>query len=426
MSDGYYRVVPFSGFGLEQTQLALGASLPEMAGGVGYDVPLAVSITNSSPWAARDTVLEVDLSPGLVMSPGQPGEGSTHATLQLGTLVDGTNLTFQLRTTTTGSQRVRVSVQSLVPDADPADNVRQLAIAVPDVPMLFMDDDVVWEGGYNYGAVLRVWLSRPAPGTIEVPFQIIPRTTQASDFLGLTGAFLFYEGQQHGEAHLVQGDATPELDETAEIQLTPIASVGLLRTNATLTLMNDDLPQVTFGTSTVREGSAGQTNGVAWVNLSSPSPYPVDVWLRTGPGTAQVGTDYLSREGWVSFPPGSTAQTFIVPVLGDSVFEPHETVLLNFVRVVGGLLGTTNGVLTIQNDDAPPQPSLSISVPANGQVSFEFSTVLGATYHLQVRTNVLQGGWWTVVTPIRGDGQPVRLQMQLPVENENFYRLRAQ
>jgi hypothetical protein len=100
-------------------------------------------------------------------------------------------------------------------------------------------------------------------------------------------------------------------------------------------------------------------------------------------------------------------------------------VLLNFVRVIGGLQGISNGELTIQNDDPPPLPSLSVSVPAYGQLSFEFSTVPGATYELQMRTNVAQG-MWTVIAHIRGEGQPQRMQMPAPAEKESFFRVRAQ
>ena len=53
-------------------------------------------------------------------------------------------------------------------------------------------------------------------------------------------------------------------------------------------------------------------------------------------GTAFGGTDYTPVSGTLRFDPGVTTQTILVPVLGDLVAEPDETVTVTLSNVTAG------------------------------------------------------------------------------------------
>jgi hypothetical protein len=95
------------------------------------------------------------------------------------------------------------------------------------------------------------------------------------------------------------------------------------------------------------------------VSLSEPSTQTVQVSYATANGTAVAGSDYVSTSGVVTFAPGITAQTVAVQVIGDLTFEPNETFFVTLTNPVNAVLGVTQGVGTILNDDA--QPTISIS-----------------------------------------------------------------
>ena len=60
----------------------------------------------------------------------------------------------------------------------------------------------------------------------------------------------------------------------------------------------------------------------------------------------------------MTFAAGVSAQTVVVTVNGDTAIEPDETVLVNLSGPTNAVLGDSQGVATITNDD---QPSLTIS-----------------------------------------------------------------
>lgn len=72
-------------------------------------------------------------------------------------------------------------------------------------------------------------------------------------------------------------------------------------------------------------------------------------------GTATAGVDYQTRSGTLTFLNGVTNQTFTIPILNDSQVEPDETVFLRLTGPLtgGAVLGVSNAVLTIIDDDTP-------------------------------------------------------------------------
>lgn len=80
----------------------------------------------------------------------------------------------------------------------------------------------------------------------------------------------------------------------------------------------------------------------------------VDYTVSPG-GTALPGVDFFAVGGTLTFAPGETLRTFLVPVIDDLVVRPDRTVFLTLANVTGGaalvnIPPTT--VLVIQDNDS--------------------------------------------------------------------------
>ena len=133
--------------------------------------------------------------------------------------------------------------------------------------------------------------------------------------------------------------------------------------SAILTVVDDDgLPEVSFSAPTysVAEGDSGSTNATITATLSAVSGQPVSVSYGTSDDTATNGVDYTHTSGTLDFDAGETEKIFTVSVIGDGVYEGDETVDLTLSGPVSAtLVAPSSAVLTIIDDDGPPEVSFS-------------------------------------------------------------------
>ncbi|HVK08634.1 MAG TPA: LamG-like jellyroll fold domain-containing protein, partial [Gemmataceae bacterium] len=104
----------------------------------------------------------------------------------------------------------------------------------------------------------------------------------------------------------------------------------------------------------LRYGPASQA--VLKVQLSSPSATTVAVNYTTTDGTATAGSDYTAASGTVTFAPGQTVKTVVVPTLDDAAAEANETFTVTLSNSVGATITDGTGVGTILDDDSPVVP----------------------------------------------------------------------
>jgi hypothetical protein len=83
------------------------------------------------------------------------------------------------------------------------------------------------------------------------------------------------------------------------------------------------------------------------VSLSLPSATPVTVDY----GTATAGSDFTPVSGTLTFAPGQTAQTVVVPTLNDATAEGTEMFTLSLSNASGALITRGQGTGTITDDD---------------------------------------------------------------------------
>jgi uncharacterized repeat protein (TIGR01451 family) len=126
-----------------------------------------------------------------------------------------------------------------------------------------------------------------------------------------------------------------------------------------------NVPGIIANDASVLEGNSG-TNYLNFnLSLTMTSALPVTVQYATTDGTASafawgVGTpDYVAVTGTVTFPPGSTNQVVQVPVLGDTILEPDETLYLNLSVPTQAWIARAAATDTILNDDITPTLSIA-------------------------------------------------------------------
>ncbi|MCK6625441.1 MAG: hypothetical protein L6R45_09725 [Anaerolineae bacterium] len=205
-------------------------------------------------------------------------------------------------------------------------------------------------------AVITVLLSASSGQTVTVNYTSLAggTATLGSDYTPISGTLTFSPGQTNQTFNVsITDDATAnEGNETVLLELsTPVnATLGL--SNATLTIIEDDpTPSVQFGSNNYSVMEDVTTVPID-VTLSAASALTVTVDYATGNQTAEEGSDYTAASGILTFPPGSTSQTFSINIADDNLDEPAELIGLTLANPVNAMLGAVNtATLTIIDND---------------------------------------------------------------------------
>ncbi len=135
------------------------------------------------------------------------------------------------------------------------------------------------------------------------------------------------------------------------------------------------------------------------VSLSAASTTTVTVAASTANGTAVAPGDYTARSNvTLSFPVGTTTQTFAVTTINDTTAESTETFNVNLSNPSNAIIADAQGVGTI-NDNDTAQPSLSINnvtVTEGGAANFTVSLSAASTSTVTVVASTANG---TAVAP---------------------------
>jgi hypothetical protein len=248
-------------------------------------------------------------------------------------------------------------------------------------PALSIADASIAEGDAGTRTLnFTVSLSFAAAGTVS--FNLA--TANGSAFAGSDYVALSLAGQNipagttsKSFSVTINGDTAIEADETFQLNLSNASGASIADGSATGTIVNDD------ATLSIADVSVVEANFDSWglvftISLSVPASTDVSFDFATADGTATAGSDYVARAltGLV-IPAGQTSTTAFVPVKGDAVIEPDETVLATVSNVVGAVLADGTAIGTITNDDLPSSPVISIGdvTIAEGNSGSKFATV---------------------------------------------------
>jgi len=131
-------------------------------------------------------------------------------------------------------------------------------------------------------------------------------------------------------------------------------------------------PSLAIGDSSVAEGNAGTTALSFPVTLSAAYTEAITVNYATANGTATAPADYTAATGTLSFKPGEKAKTIAVTVVGETAYEPDETLTVALSNPVNATIADGTATGTITNDDTLAMPGpYSGRTSQNETVSFE-------------------------------------------------------
>jgi uncharacterized repeat protein (TIGR01451 family) len=205
-----------------------------------------------------------------------------------------------------------------------------------------------------------VSLSAPAgPGGVTFDIATADGTaTQPSDYTlkSLTSQTIPAGSSTYSFTVLVNGDTTPETNETFFVNVTNATGTGVTVTDGQGqgTIVNDDAaPNLTINDVSLNEGNAGTTTFTFTVSLSAPAPTGgVTFDIATADGTATQPSDYTQKTlTSQTIPAGSSTYTFSVLVNGDVTPETDETFFVNVTNITNAIGSDTQGLGTIVNDD---------------------------------------------------------------------------
>ncbi len=231
------------------------------------------------------------------------------------------------------------------------------------IPTLAFANVTVIEGDAGAAnATFTVTLSAASGKTVTVDYATADGTaTSPADYTPTSGTLTFTPGQTSKTIDVpIVGDLLNEASETYTLTLSnPVnATVPTATRTGTIT-DNDPLPSIVINDVSVAEGNVGTTNATFTLTLSAPSGRAVTVRATSANGTATQPADYTSTNLIVTFPAGTTTQTFSVPVVGDVLDEADDTFFVNLTAPTNSTIADNQGIGTILDDD--PLPAISIN-----------------------------------------------------------------
>ncbi|HEU4977922.1 MAG TPA: Calx-beta domain-containing protein [Solirubrobacteraceae bacterium] len=128
------------------------------------------------------------------------------------------------------------------------------------------------------------------------------------------------------------------------------------------TTVDPDVPSASVDDVSHSEGTGGSTTTYTFhvtLDKTSASTVTIDYATADGASTDHANhtlgdPDYQSASNTLTFNPGETSKTVDVLVNQDAVYEHDETFVLNLSNPTNAIIGDSQGVGTIVNDDAAP------------------------------------------------------------------------
>jgi len=234
--------------------------------------------------------------------------------------------------------------------------------AAPTQPSVSVNDVTVAEGGT---ANFSVTLSAPSSQTVTVVVSTANGTAAApGDFTGRSNVTVTFPAGSTNQSFAVTtvNDTVVENTEAFSVNLSGATNATIADAQGTGSITDNDqpvaLPSMTVSDVTVAEGGTANFS----VTLSAASAQTVTVVVSTANGTASAPGDFTARSNvTVSFPAGSTTQTFAVSTVNDTAVESTENFSVNLSGAVNATIADGQGLGTINDNDTAPQASLSVN-----------------------------------------------------------------
>jgi subtilisin family serine protease len=223
-----------------------------------------------------------------------------------------------------------------------------------DCVRLAIGDVTVPEGGGQ--ATFTVSLSNPSTTEVRVSYGTADNTARAGqDYSAVAGTLTFPPGATSLTLTVpILADSLNEDTESFFVNLTNPVNASMADGQGVGSITDDDpLPTLAIGDVSLLEGNSGSRTAAFPLTLSAPSGRTVAVGYATANGTAIAPGDYAAATGTATFPEGQVSRTIEVAVVGDTVYEPHETFFVNLGPPLNATLADNQAQGTIVNDELP-------------------------------------------------------------------------
>jgi hypothetical protein len=258
---------------------------------------------------------------------------------------------------------------------------------------LSIDNTTVTQGMSNTTAVFTVHLAGPSGLPVSVDFTTSNQTATAGhDYLPTQGTLTFAPGETSKTISVtVLGENVAEDPETFAMLLSNPVNTTIAQPQAIATITNVvPAPNLSVSDAQVVKPHTGTVNAVFTVTLSQPSAQIVTVGYATSDITAIANADYLPTSGMLTFAPGDTVKTVIVPVFGNMTPGPNKTFALNLQASTNAIISRAQGIGTIVDLDVTPSISINnVTVTAGlvGKVDALFTVTLSQASSLPISVN---------------------------------------
>jgi chitinase len=227
---------------------------------------------------------------------------------------------------------------------------------------------------------LPVRLSAASPNTVTVSYTTANSSAGAgngcnSDYVGTSGALNFAPGETTKVVRVEVLNCNPaEPFRSFLLTLSAAGNATIARASARISIVDASTAAATPRLY-VRDATVDEKDGVALVPVllggpagqSSASTVTVD--YATHNGTASASSDYTSQAGTLSFAPGQTVKTLVVPIADDGAAEPAETFTLDLANPVNAAIADGTGTVTIGAGDGAPSNLPAVSAPGDTVVA---------------------------------------------------------
>ncbi len=213
-----------------------------------------------------------------------------------------------------------------------------------------------------------VSIDSPLTETVIINYETENITAESgSDYVGKNSNVVILAGETEAQISIaVNGDDAQEDDESFRLNIKSVSSgVSLLTPFVTGLIVDDDgssvLPRMNVDNAGIYEAENGEiTLLVFTISLTAAAATSVTVDYAMVDDTAIANSDYITENGTLTFPAGSTEQQLLVTVIGDDFIEADERFKLLLSNLDGdAVLNHDTGIGHILTDD--PFAAISIN-----------------------------------------------------------------
>jgi hypothetical protein len=399
-------------------------------------VPLTLSVHNAGPWNAHDVIVQLPPDSETTFTNVTVVPASLNAVRigdQLTIPLLPPNVTASLTLGFAGRSELGAyapsfSVAASSPSNPPPPAPVSPIIRIVEPPTLSVEPPAPVTEGDSGGTLVPVTLvlSPQSIAPVRLRLETVAGTaTAGTDFNNLSTMITISAGlTQHVRTVGIRGDLVPEPTEFLTVRVSEVTGARIQLPEASIAILDNDLPSVVAGTAEVVEGDTGTTLLQVPIQMSFPPLEGARLQFATQGGFATPGADYLPSFGSLTFDANRTNATLTFTILGDIQPELDETFHVVWFGGQGVRTGTDTALVVIRNDDPLPE-FLTALIELGTNVSLQIPSLPGASYYLE-RADDATGPWAPLEPPVMGTGGFILLIDPAPPETRALYRVRQE